>query len=184
MCWYALRTRSRHECVVQNYLMTHTANIEVFLPTYSKVSQWKDRKKEIRFPLFPGYCFGKFSLRDRHLVLKAPGFVGLVGNGNQFPISIPEEEMFALQRLHTSRLAYTPEHSLQEGTRVQVVRGPLVGVKGVLIHRRNHYQLVISVDLLKKGASVIVDSKDVMPCEEFMLRGKVSRSDYIYSYGI
>ncbi len=31
--------------------------IECFLPLREVVSQWKDRRKRVQFPLFPGYLF-------------------------------------------------------------------------------------------------------------------------------
>jgi transcriptional antiterminator NusG len=50
--WYALWTRSRHEQVVRQQL--EQKQIEAFLPTVAKWSRWKDRKKRIEWPLFPG----------------------------------------------------------------------------------------------------------------------------------
>ena len=41
--WYALRTRSRHEKRVREQLEQRA--VEAFLPTISKWSRWKDRKK-------------------------------------------------------------------------------------------------------------------------------------------
>ena len=31
--------------------------IENYLPAYEEVHQWKDRKKKVQVPLFPGYVF-------------------------------------------------------------------------------------------------------------------------------
>lgn len=50
--WYALRTRSRHEKIVRDQLASQ--GIEPLLPTVKRLSQWKDRKKEIEVPLFWG----------------------------------------------------------------------------------------------------------------------------------
>jgi transcriptional antiterminator NusG len=50
--WYAIWTRSRHEGVVRDQL--EQKGIEAFLPTIPKWSRWKDRKKKIEWPLFPG----------------------------------------------------------------------------------------------------------------------------------
>ncbi|MBI2159322.1 MAG: hypothetical protein HYU25_02840, partial [Candidatus Rokubacteria bacterium] len=60
--WYVLRTRSRHEKVVRDQLVER--NIEAFLPLYERWSRWKDRRKKIAFPLFPGYCFARFPLTE------------------------------------------------------------------------------------------------------------------------
>ena len=56
--WYAIWTRSRHEQVVREQL--ERKRFEAFLPTITRWSRWKDRKKKIDWPLFPGYCFARF----------------------------------------------------------------------------------------------------------------------------
>jgi len=75
--WYVLRTRSRHEKVVRDQLVQR--EIETFLPLYERWSRWKDRRKKVAFPLFPGYCFARFSLTERLRVLNCVGVVQLVG---------------------------------------------------------------------------------------------------------
>ena len=53
--WYALYVKSRHEYVTQGELVQK--GIDTFLPSVKKLRQWKDRKKSVDFPLFPGYLF-------------------------------------------------------------------------------------------------------------------------------
>ena len=60
--WYAIRTRSRHEKLVRDRLVGF--GVEQFLPTVVRLSQWKDRKKEVERPLFSGYCFARFLWKD------------------------------------------------------------------------------------------------------------------------
>ena len=40
------------------------SSIDAFLPTITRWSRWKDRKKKIDWPLFPGYCFARFDPAD------------------------------------------------------------------------------------------------------------------------
>src|SRR5437773_8124106 len=75
--WYVVRTRSRHEKRVCDQLQTR--EVETFLPTVERWSRWKDRRKKVAFPLFPGYCFVRFSLADRLRVLNVAGVADLVG---------------------------------------------------------------------------------------------------------
>ena len=96
--WFAIQTRSRHEKVVRSQL--EMRNVETFLPTMRRLSQWTDRKKEIEVPLFAGYCFGRFSLTDRLPVLQSQGVVRLVGS-NERPEPIPDEEIESLRKLIT-----------------------------------------------------------------------------------
>ena len=58
--WSAVRKRSQAQKVVREQVMQR--GIESFLPLMRRVSQWKDRRKRIDWPLFPGYCFARFSV--------------------------------------------------------------------------------------------------------------------------
>ena len=53
-------------------------HIDVFLPTITRWSRWKDRKKKIDWPLFPGYCFARFDPDDPLPILKCTGVVNIV----------------------------------------------------------------------------------------------------------
>ncbi|MGE3511074.1 MAG: transcription termination/antitermination NusG family protein [Vicinamibacterales bacterium] len=88
--WYALWTRSRHEAVVRSQL--HERQIEAFLPTISRWSRWKDRKKKIDWPLFPGYCFARFDINQSLTVLKCTGVVSIVSFEGQ-PAPVEEREI-------------------------------------------------------------------------------------------
>jgi transcription antitermination factor NusG len=158
--WYALRTRSRHEKVVRDQL--DKQGIEPLLPTVKRLSQWKDRKKEIEVPLFSGYCFVRFAQHDKLPVQKVIGVVEIVGGGSR-PEPIPEEEIEALRRLMSSVLPYDPHPYLHEGMRVEVVRGPLQGVHGILLRKEKRHRLVIGVHLIQQAAAVEIDMADVMP---------------------
>lgn len=158
--WYALRTRSRHEKLVRDQL--EKQGIEPLLPTVKRLSQWKDRKKEIEVPLFSGYCFVKFSQQDRLPVQKISGVVEVVGSGSH-PEPIPEEEIEALKILMASVLPYDPHPYLHEGMMVEVVRGPLRGVRGVLLRKEKRHRLVIGVRLIQQAAAVEIDVNNIMP---------------------
>jgi transcriptional antiterminator NusG len=158
--WYALRTRSRHEKQVRDRLAAQ--GVERLLPTLTRLSQWKDRKKAIELPVFAGYCFARFTWRDHLLVQKVPGVVNIVGSGIK-PEAISDEEIGALKNLVDSALSYDAHPYLREGMAVEVIRGPLQGVRGILLRKDKRYRLVISVHLIKQAAAVEIDAADVMP---------------------
>ena len=158
--WYALRTRSRHEKRVQDQLRAR--GIEPFLPTIERWSQWKDRRKLVTFPLFPGYCFARFTQRDRLTVLTAQGVVQIVGNP-EGPLSVPDAEIESVRRLVTSTLPYDPHPYLEEGRLVEVIRGPLKGLEGVLVRKGARARFVIRITLIHQAASVELDAHDVRP---------------------
>ena len=162
MQWFALCTRARHEKVVRDRLSG--LGIDRMLPTVMRVSQWKDRKKFIEEPLFPGYCFARFVSSKRITVLEIPGVAYIVGREG-YPEPVPLEEIDALTRLATSGLRYTPSVSISEGTSVEIIKGPLAGIRGRLIRRERHHYVIIGVQLLQQGAMVSINVDDVVAME-------------------
>jgi transcriptional antiterminator NusG len=156
--WFALWTRSRHEQVVREQL--EQKGVEAFLPTVTRWSRWKDRKKKIDWPLFPGYCFARFNPRERLPILKCTGVVNIIGFEGE-PAPIPEREIFGIRQLVESDLAYDPCPLIREGDLVEVKSGPLKGVIGRLLRKGAHARLVLSVDLIGQAVSVEVDAADV-----------------------
>jgi transcriptional antiterminator NusG len=156
--WYAVWTRSRHEQVVRDQIARK--GFEVFLPTVARWSRWKDRKKKIDWPLFPGYCFARFDARERLPILKCTGVVSIVSfDGDIVPI--PEHEIDGIRRLVESDLQYDPCPLIREGMMVEVIHGPLKGVIGRLVRKGAHARLVLAVDLIGQAVSVEVDAADV-----------------------
>lgn len=153
--WYAVYTRSRHEQAVKKEL--DHKGIEGFLPLFNKISQWKDRRKMVQVPLFPGYLFVKIPLVTRLEVLKAFGVVGLVGDG-WAPLSIPEEQILAVHKFIETGLQGDPHPYIALGQRVRIVDGPLSGVEGILVRKKNLSRLVLSIDLIQRAVSVEIDS--------------------------
>ncbi len=157
--WYAVRTRSRHEKRVREQL-EGCPGVEVFLPLWERWSRWKDRKKKVHFPLFPGYCFARFRYEDRLRVLKTFGVVELVGTRGR-PEPIPDAEIEAVRTAVESTLRYDPHPFLMEGMEVEVVAGPLVGLRGRLIRKDRSARLLLSVKLIRQAVAVEIDAAHV-----------------------
>jgi transcription antitermination factor NusG len=158
--WYAIWTRSRHEQVVKDQIASK--GYEVFLPTIIRWSRWKDRKKKIDWPLFPGYCFARFEARQRLPILKCTGVVGIVSFDGE-PAPVPDVEIEGIRTLVTSDLQYDPCPLIREGMVVEVTHGPLKGVVGRLTRKGSRARLVLAVDLIGQAVSVEVDAADVRP---------------------
>jgi len=157
--WFAVWTRSRHEQVVRDQL--EQKSIIAFLPTITRWSRWKDRKKKIDWPLFPGYCFAQFDPENALPILKCTGVVNIVSVEGK-PAAIPEYELDSIRLLVGSELQFDPCPLIHEGMMVEVIHGPLRGVVGRLL-RKNAPKatLVLSVDLIGQAVSVEVDAADV-----------------------
>ncbi len=160
LAWYAIRTRSRHEKLVHQQL--DSRRVEAFLPLVERRRRWKDRWKNVDFPLFPGYCFARFPYQDRLSVVTAVGVVQILGI-NGIAIPVPDHEIEAVRQLVTCTLPFDPHPYLKEGMEVEVVRGSLVGVRGILIRKGARARLVVAINLIQQAASVELDAADVLP---------------------
>jgi transcription termination/antitermination protein NusG len=158
--WYAVWTRSRHEQVVREQI--ERKQFDAFLPTITRWSRWKDRKKKIDWPLFPGYCFAKFDPAETLAILKCAGVVNIVSFEGK-PAAIPDHEIESIRTLVSSELQYDPCPLIREGAMVEVVHGALKGVVGRLVRKGAHARLILSVELIGQGVSVEVDAADVKP---------------------
>jgi transcription antitermination factor NusG len=159
--WFAIWTRSRHEQVVREQL--DQKHVEAFLPTITRWSRWKDRRKKVDWPLFPGYCFARFDPADALPILKCTGVVNIVSFEGK-PAPIKDYELDSIRLLVTSELQFDPCPMIHEGMMVEVVNGPLRGVVGRLLRKdAPKARLVLSVDLIGQAVSVEVDAADVKP---------------------
>jgi transcription termination/antitermination protein NusG len=160
--WYALYTRSRFEKKMLRELTDRS--VEVFLPMREVISRWKDRKKRIWIPLFPGYIFVNHidTPENRFRILNIPGAVRFIGReGRAEPI--PEEQIQYVRRFLESSIAIDPYPYMQVGTRVEVIAGPLKGIHGILVEKRGRFRFVLQVDLIRQAVSVEIDASDVRP---------------------
>ncbi len=157
--WYALYTCSRHEKQVAIQLQQR--GIDFFLPLYLSRRRWKDRRVTLQLPLFPGYVFVRTSLQHRIEVLNIPGAARFVAfNGR--PAALPESELLSL-RSGLEGVRAQPHPYLKIGRRVRVRSGPLAGTEGILLRQKDHFRLVISIDLIMRSIAVEVDGCDVEP---------------------
>lgn len=144
-------TRSRFEQVVKKQL--DSKGIGNFLPLYSTVCQWKDRKQEVFRPLFPGYLFVSVIPAERVDVQRSFGVVNLVGNG-QGPVEVAEQQINAIRTFVETGLKCDPHPYLRIGKRVRVIDGPLAGIEGILVRKKNRSLFVISVEMIQRSVSV------------------------------
>lgn len=159
--WYALHVRSRHEYRVRDQLTG--AGIEEFLPLVERLRRWKDRKKLVSFPLFPGYLFVHINANYETLVniLKIPGVVRFLGVIPTQPSPVPDAQINSLRKLSEAKTPLDPYPYLKEGQRVNIVRGPLAGASGFLVEKRDRHLFVVAVDILRQGVSVKIDASDI-----------------------
>ena len=158
--WFAVFTSSHHEKKVSHRFLEQ--QIENFLPLYSEIHHWTNRRKvTVQLPLFPNYVFVRIDRRQRGQVLQVPGVLAIVGRGYE-PTPLPDFEIESLRSgLHLRK--FEPHPSLEVGTRVRIRVGPLEGMEGFLVRKKNNLRVVLTVPLIDKSVAVEVDAGDIEP---------------------
>jgi transcription termination/antitermination protein NusG len=160
--WYAVHIRAQHEKAVAHRLRER--GVTTFLPTFSEVHRWKDRKKIIELPLFSCYLFVKLMPQneDRQRVLRTDSVLGLVG-ANGFGSPIPSEQIDAIQLLVREKLPCCAYPFLKVGQRVRIRGGALEGLEGIFLSRHGERRLIISVDAMQRSLAIQVEGYEVEP---------------------
>jgi transcription antitermination factor NusG len=152
--WYAVYTCANHEKRVAAELGART--VEHFLPLYSSVRRWKDRRVSLELPLFPGYVFVRLALRDRLRVVQIPSVVRLVCF-NGVPAALPDMDMEIMRAGLSERLRAAPHPFLTVGRRVRIIDGPFAGLEGFLKQKKGNFRVVVSIGAIERSIAVEID---------------------------
>ncbi len=154
--WFALRVKPRHERTTAASL--RAKGFDDFLPLYRARRAWSDRIKELDLPLFAGYVFCRFAPCQRLQVATTPGVSYVVGVGRT-PVAVSDSELAAVRAIVDSGVTPEPWDFVDVGCRIRLGEGPLCGVEGILIDRKQRSRLVVSVTLLRRSVSVEIDAR-------------------------
>jgi len=158
--WYALYVRSRHEKTVENSL--RVKGYSVFSPSYRTKRKRVDRIAEIEVALFPGYVFCQFDTSKRLPILMTPGVVGVVGRGNRAE-PVDDTEIASIRTVALAGGPVQPWPFLRIGQRIRLQAGPLAGAEGIFLRVKDECHLVVSITLLHRAVSVVIEKEAVAP---------------------
>jgi len=156
MNWYALHCWSNSEKILCHRL--EEAGFESYYPHLVIPGAHARRATEKKF--FPGYLFARFDLNNPTPITRLPQVIGILGWQNR-PVVIPESEVEAV-RLMVDHSANTPELCSYigpgEGDNVVVTRGPLQGLRGVVVYSKGQTRVVVSVTMLARSIWAEIDT--------------------------
>jgi transcription antitermination factor NusG len=158
--WFAAYTSSHHEKRVA--WQFGARQIQSFLPLYQTRHRWRNRcEMDLELPLFPNYVFVRIDARQRVRVLEVPGVLSLVGFGRS-PAPLPDFEIEAL-RSGLGQRNIQPHPYLVIGERVRIKAGPMMGLEGVLVRKKNNFRVLLALDAIMQCVAVEVDADDLEP---------------------
>uniref|UniRef100_UPI0032175103 UpxY family transcription antiterminator n=1 Tax=uncultured Draconibacterium sp. TaxID=1573823 RepID=UPI0032175103 len=115
-----------------------------------KLRQWKDRKKWVDTPLIPGYCFVHITRKEYDAVLQLQNVVCYVTFEGKAAV-VPPEQIQSLQQLvNQYKFDITVSHeNFKQGKLVEIIKGPLVGMRGELIETRGKNKFMIRMEKIE-----------------------------------
>jgi transcriptional antiterminator RfaH len=138
--WYLVYCRSRKEQWVCQQLVGEVQ--ETFSPLL-RTRCVRGNRTTILQPLFPGYIFAAFDLAVSYFdVMHTPGVRGLVSAGPE-PLIVAPETIAELKLRCPGGLVEIQPPTLQNGQRVEIVRGPMQGLSGIFDRYLSANQRVI-----------------------------------------
>ncbi|MBK6346953.1 MAG: UpxY family transcription antiterminator [Bacteroidales bacterium] len=154
--WYACFVKPRSEKVVA-VRMSETG-IDCYLPLQRIRRRWSDRIKWVNEPLIRSYVFVRVNNQSFRKVLFIEGFLRFITfEGRAVPI--PDNQIEALKIVLDKGvdLEVTVE-SFEAGQQVEVIAGPLIGLKGELVETRGTKRMLLRLDQINQGILVTIDS--------------------------
>ncbi|MEA3489005.1 MAG: UpxY family transcription antiterminator [Candidatus Omnitrophota bacterium] len=153
--WYVLYTKPRHEKFVESEFLKR--GVDAFTPKITLRRRWSDRIKEVEEPLFKGYCFAKFPLKDKRNIVSLPGVVDIVNFSKKY-VPVEDSVIRSLKIMIDNDLKMDPCPYIAKGDFVSIRKGPFKGLEGYVIEKRNkNTTLVVSIDAIAAAVKCVID---------------------------
>ncbi len=150
--WYALKTGPRKEKKLNERLQA--SGLNTYLPLKKELRQWSDRKKWVEEPMFNGYIFVKTVSSDFVKALEHDGAIHFVRFSGRYS-SIPDEQIDFIRKVAENELRYEiTEQTFEKGDTIEIIQGPLKGLKGIWLKHKSKYNVSVQIDQLASVLSV------------------------------
>jgi transcription antitermination factor NusG len=160
--WYACSTRSRAEKKVAALL--DEKGIESWVPLVRSLQRWSDRKKWVDKPLIPGYCFVRIIPRQYLTVLQTDHVVCFVKFEGEMAAIADSQIDFLRRMLHQTEYQWEiTREKPKPGQRVEIIAGPLIGLKAELVSYKNSRQICVRIDQIEYAFLIQLPLTDIVP---------------------
>jgi len=151
--WWVAHTKSRNEkALAWDLLKKGTC---YFLPMVEKVQGRAGRRVKSIAVLFSGYLFLCGSENDRYWAMTTNRVASTIEVADQERLI---RELSSIQKALCSPERLDPFPYLKAGRRCVVTAGPLKGVEGILVQRKNVNRLVLQVHVLGQAVATEIDA--------------------------
>ena len=162
--WHVLQTKSRQEKLLCESL--ESRGMRAYLPLVDVQRNYGGRRAKVVLPLFPGYLFLRGSLEEVYEADRTKRVARVIPVFDQKALAEELRNVEMAIRGVGGTAQFDPFPYLKIGIRVEVIAGPLRGVRGFIEDRRKRDRLILRVNVLGQATSVEVDSAVLSPLDE------------------
>ena len=147
--WYVALVRMHHEKKVSERLSK--MGIDSFVPVQQQIHQWSDRRKVVDRVLLPMMIFVHVDPQEQKEVLTLSAISRyMVLRGESTPAVVPDQQMLRFKFMldysdETISMSTSP---LAPGERIRVIKGPLAGLEGELVHVNGKSKVAVRLTML------------------------------------
>jgi transcription antitermination factor NusG len=156
--WWVFYTKPNHEKRLARDLLR--VGTPYFLPLYERHRGNRFKTLRAHVPLFPRYIFVKGTNDERLAALRTRSVVSCLFVENQEELY---GDLFRLHSLIGSGKPLTHEPTLRPGRWVEVIQGPLTGLKGKILRRGTRLKFIVEVQFCQCGVSTELESWMIQP---------------------
>ncbi len=157
--WWAMYTMARREKELMRRL--RAMEIGFYAPLVAKRTRSPGGRTRVsHVPLFTSYVFVRGTEEQRHRALTT--------NCISRCLEVPDvgqllHDLRQIRHLIELDTPLTIEARIESGRRIRVRSGPMAGLEGTVVKRRGRDWLVVAVEFLGQGASVLLEDFQVEP---------------------
>lgn len=130
--WYCVHTKTKCEHIAAAHLNQLSLDVEVFSPRLRFLKKTARGKVWFVEALFPGYVFARFDLgKSLRAVNHTAAVLKVVSFGGRHP-TVPDEVISIWREKVDDDAVITVCEQLEQGDEIEIVEGPLRGLKTVI----------------------------------------------------
>ena len=141
--WYAVRVKYKCEKLVRDRLLDK--EIIAYVPLLKSTKVYASKRKSVETPIIHSYVFVQVSKLENTQVLRTLHVYGFLKIGNEL-MPIRNEEISLLKQIvgEYSNVK-AEEKSLVLGDTVEIIRGNLTGLQGLLVEKKNKNEFIVDL---------------------------------------
>lgn len=154
--WIVVRSKPRCEKKLAQY--SSSCGIDYYLPQVTSSRVYQRRKVMTTQPIFTGYLFCVVDEQGKLLLAQSGMTCGF--------IKVEHQQSFVdeLRNVYLGTrgvVALTQKEWIGRGYEVEIVNGPLLGMRGVVMSKDNLSEIQVQINILRQHLTIKVNPMDV-----------------------